>query len=129
MLESLLGSLCIECVLIFIHVRKEGYATETSRLFETDLSPIQNSLLKRDLGSVLISHIAGRTQLYTFNPSYPFLKELTGLLEKALSFYTGEELEKLVTDQAPAKAARQALLGSICEEPEYKLRRSSPANI
>lgn len=96
MLESLLGSVSIERVLIFILARNEGYAREISRFFETDLDPIQKQLEKLELGGVLVCRTAGRTRLYTFNPRYPFLNELKSLLEKALSFYPEEERENLV---------------------------------
>jgi len=43
-----------------------------------------------------VSRTAGRTRLYSFNPRYPFLKELRSLLEKALSFYPEEEREELM---------------------------------
>ncbi|MBI2330848.1 MAG: hypothetical protein HYU84_01485 [Chloroflexi bacterium] len=41
----------------------------------------------------------GRTRLYTFNPRYPFLRELLALLEKALAFYPREEQERLLMNR------------------------------
>jgi len=96
MLEPILGSLSCERVMMFILSRKEGYAREIARFFNTDLDPIQKQLEKLEVGGVLASRKAGRTRLYSFNPRYPFLKELKSLLEKALSFYSNEEREKLV---------------------------------
>ena len=96
MLEPILGSLSCERVPVFILSRKEGYAREIARFFDTDLDPIQKQLEKLDVGGVLGSRTAGRTRLYSFNPRYPFLKELRSLLEKALSFYSKEEREELV---------------------------------
>jgi len=96
MLEPILGSLSCERVLVFILSRKEGYAREIARFFNTSLNPIQKQLEKLEVGGVLVSRKAGRTLLYSFNPRYPFLKELKSLLEKALSFYSNEEREKLV---------------------------------
>ena len=96
MLEPILGSLSCERVMIFILSRKEGYAREIARFFNTSLNPIQKQLEKLEVGGVLVSRKAGRTLLYSFNPRYPFLKELKSLLEKALSFYSNEEREKLV---------------------------------
>jgi len=81
---------------VFILSRKEGYAREIARYFDTDLDPIQKQLEKLEVGGVLGSRTAGRTRLYSFNPRYPFLKELRSLLEKALSFYSKEEREELV---------------------------------
>jgi hypothetical protein len=64
-----------------------------------DVSTIQNQLDKFELGGILVSTTKGRTRLYTFNPRYPFLKELRQLLDKALTFYPEEEREKLVMDR------------------------------
>ena len=44
MLVPILGSLSSERVLIFILTRREGYAREIARFFETDLDPIQKQL-------------------------------------------------------------------------------------
>jgi hypothetical protein len=99
MLVPILGSLSSERVLIFILTRREGYAREIARFFETDLGPIQKQLEKLEFGSVLVSRTAGRTRLYEFNPRYTFLKELKSLLEKALSFYPEEEREKLLMNR------------------------------
>ncbi|OGO16343.1 MAG: transcriptional regulator [Chloroflexi bacterium RBG_16_48_8] len=99
MLEPILGSVSRERVLIFILARKEGYGREIARFFETDIDPIQKQCEKLESGGVLVSHFAGRTHLYSFNPRYPFLNELRCLLEKALSFYPEEEREKLVMNR------------------------------
>lgn len=96
MLESILGSLSSERVLVFVLARKEGYAREIARFFETDLDPIQKQLDKLELAGVLVSRTAGKTRLYEFNPRYAFLKELRSLLEKAISFYSPEDRERLV---------------------------------
>ena len=96
MLQPLLGSVSSERVLMFLFARTEGYAREIARFFATDLDPIQKQLEKLELGGVLVSRTAGRTRLYTFNPRYPFLKELQSLLERGLSFYPPELRETLV---------------------------------
>jgi len=96
MLESILGSLNCERVLVFILARKEGYAREIARFYKTDLAPIQKQLDKLELGGVLASRTAGRTRLYQFNPRYAFLDELQSLLQKAISFYSPGERELLL---------------------------------
>ncbi len=95
MLEPLLGSKSSEKVLIFIEVFGEGYAREISRFFEINLDPIQKQLDKLEAGGILVSFVKGRTRIYTFNPRYPFLKELKALLDKALTFYPEDERERL----------------------------------
>ena len=96
MIEAILGSLSCERALVFISTRKEGYAREIARFYETDLAPIQKQLDKLELAGVLASRSAGRTRLYSFNPRYAFLKELTALLEKVTFFLPQDERERLV---------------------------------
>jgi len=99
MLEPLLGSESSERALIFILAREQGYATEIARFFNARLYSIQKQLDKLEVGGVLVSKTAGRTRLYAFNPRYPFLKELKGLLSKALSFYPETERERLLMNR------------------------------
>jgi hypothetical protein len=99
MLESLLGSVNRERVLLYIAARREGYAREIARFFETDLLGIQKQLEKLESGGILYSRQAGRTRLFSFNPRYPFLPELKALLDKAISFYPEEIVERLTMER------------------------------
>ena len=99
MLEPILGSLSRERVLIFICARDEEYPREIARFFDTNLVQVQNQLDRLEYGGVLVSRAAGRTRLYTFNPRYPFLKELVALLERALEFYPQNERERLLMNR------------------------------
>lgn len=99
MLETLLGSESSERALVFILARERGYATEIARFFKSKLYSIQRQLDKLERGGVLVSQQAGRTRLYEFNPRYPFLPELKGLLNKAISFYPETEQEKLLMNR------------------------------
>ena len=99
MLEPILGSLSAERVLLYLYARSAGYAREIARYFETSVTPIQKQLDRLELGGVLVSRSVGRTRLFEFNPRYPFIDELTGLLEKALSFYPESERDALVRNR------------------------------
>ena len=99
MLEPLLGSTNAERVLVFILTRNEGYTREIARVVGGDPDSIQKQLAKFESGGVLVSRTAGKTRLYSFNPRYPFLKELKSLLEKALSFYPEQEREALIMNR------------------------------
>jgi len=99
MLEPLLGSTTCEQVLIFILTRNEAYARGIARFYGRNLYAIQKQLQKLEVGGIIVSRTAGKTRLYSFNPRYPFLKQLKALLEKALSFYTKEEREKLLMNR------------------------------
>jgi hypothetical protein len=95
MLESLLGSINRERVLVFLHARGEGYAREIARFFGTDLDPVQKQLERLEFGGITYSRSAGKTKVYALNPRYPFLAELKAMLDKALSFYPAGEREEL----------------------------------
>ena len=99
MLTALLGTENSERVLIFLLVRKEGYAREIAQFFDTNLYAIQRQLERLEAGGVLVSRTAGRTRLYQFNPRYPFLNELKQLVEKALSFYPENVRENLIMNR------------------------------
>ena len=95
MLAPILGSVSRERVLVFLMVRKDGYARQIAAHFDTDLNPIQKQLDRLELGGVLASRTVGRTRLYSFSPRYAFLQELEALLEKAFAFYPKGERERL----------------------------------
>ena len=99
MLEPILGSISCERVLVFLAARDEGYAREIASFFTTSLAPIQKQLDKLEAGGVLVSRTAGRTRLYNFNPRYPFLTELTAILNKAISFYDQDLQDKLLLNR------------------------------
>jgi len=99
MLESLLGSVSSERVLVYLVARDEGYAREIAKYFDTGLAPIQKQLKKLENGGVIYSKQVGRTRVYAFDPRYPFLKELQALLKKALDFYPEEVREKLLMNR------------------------------
>ena len=96
MLEKLFGSKNSEKVLLYIAGRKEGYAREIAEYYKTSLSPVQNQLDKLEDASVLVSKLAGKTRIYSFNPRYAFGKELINLLEKAITFLPKNEQDSLL---------------------------------
>lgn len=96
MLEPILGPKNAERVLMYISAREQGYTREIARFFGADPDSIQKQLARLELGGVLVGKSEGRTRLYRFNPRYSFLKELKALLDKALSFYSPEERERLI---------------------------------
>ncbi|NOY12319.1 MAG: winged helix-turn-helix transcriptional regulator [Deltaproteobacteria bacterium] len=99
MLESILGSVNSERVLVFLVARKEGYAREIAGCFKTGLSPIQKQLERLESSGVIFSKMVGRTRVYAFDPRYPFLNELQALIEKALSFYPESMREQLLMNR------------------------------
>ena len=103
MLEPLLGPTAREQVLIFILARGEAYARGIARFYGKDLYAYQKQLDKLEVGGVIASRMAGKTRLYSFNPRYPFLKQLTELLAKVLTFYAAGDREKLLMNRLRPK--------------------------
>lgn len=107
MLESLFGSTNKERVLFFIYARSQGHAREMARFYACALTPVQRQLELLERGGILVSSLVGRTRLYTFNPRYPLLSEVTALIEKALTFYPEEERTRLQMErQRPRRAGK-----------------------
>jgi hypothetical protein len=99
MLETILGSVNSERVLMYLFAREEGFASEIAKYYATSLNGIQQQLEKFETGGVFLSKKYGRTRVYTFNPRYPFLDSLKNLLENALTFYSVEEQDKLLLNR------------------------------
>jgi hypothetical protein len=99
MLESIVGSRSSEQVFIFLTARENGYATEIAKFFDADLYAIQRQLERLEKSDVLVSKKVGRTRVYQFNPRYPFLHELKGLLTSVLNHYPEEIKEKLLMNR------------------------------
>ena len=99
MLESILGSVSSERVLVYLVARNEGYAREIAKFFNTGLAPIQKQFKKLENGGVVYSKQVGRTSVYAFDLRYPFLPELQSLIKKALEFYPEELREQLLMNR------------------------------
>ena len=107
MLESLLGSVNKERVLLFIYAKGEGYPRDIARYFSTALTPVQRQLDLLERGGILVSRLVGRTRIYTFNPGYPLLPEITALLKRAITFYPEDERDRLLlARQRPRRAGK-----------------------
>lgn len=109
MLEALLGSKSREQIFLFLAARKEGYAREISDFYNTSLSPLQIQLDKLESASIVYSRFAGRTKLFSINPRYPFYKELSKLLLKAITFLPGDEKQKLLFARKRPRRTRKPL--------------------
>jgi len=96
MLEAIFGSRNKERILFYLVARKEGYAREIARYFETELSPIQLQLNNLEKAGIIFSHEVGKTKVFCLNPRYPFIKELTALISSAINFLPEDEKNKLL---------------------------------
>ena len=94
MLEGLLGNITIEKILFFLYVYGEGYPLGMARTFGVSVNGIQQQLKRLENGGVVASRLVGKVRLYTFNPRYPFLKELKELVAQAYEFVPEKEKDK-----------------------------------
>ncbi len=88
MLEPLFESTAKEKILLFLYTHGESYPREIARELGLYVNAVQYQLLKMEKGGVLYSRLRGKVRLFGMNPRYAFIKELSALLEKALSFIT-----------------------------------------
>jgi hypothetical protein len=90
LLEALLGSAGCCRVLLLLNQLEESYAREISRFWECSLFPVQKQLEKLKKGGVLRSRTAGRTLLYSFDPTCPLNREIRHLLDRCMSHIPAE---------------------------------------
>ena len=85
MLEGVFGNATAEKVLLYLEQYEEGYARAIADTFDdVTLSMAQRQLARFERAGALVSATKGRTRLYTWNPRYPFRRELRALLARAL---------------------------------------------
>jgi predicted ArsR family transcriptional regulator len=83
MLEKLFGNVVIEKILFYLLSNGQGYATQMKTALGVPLYSIQMALGRLEKGGIIVRQPQGKTQLYQFNPRYPFLDELKAFLSKA----------------------------------------------
>lgn len=94
MLEGLFGNITIERIFFFLATYKEGYPSGMAKTFEVPVNMIQQQLKRLEDSGIVASRLVGKVRLYTFNPRYPFLKELEALIAAAFEFIPDPEKEK-----------------------------------
>ena len=106
MLEGVFGNASAEKVLFYIEQYGEGYATAIANTFdELSLHMAQRQLERFERAGALVSSLKGRTRLYTWNPRYPFLRELRALLAKGLEALPGSERKRYFSDRRRPRRA------------------------
>ncbi len=95
MLEKLFGNVVIEKILFYLLANGKGYATELKKQLKIPLYSVQIALTRLEQGGILVRQAQGKTQVYQYNPRYPFLDELYRFLEKAYRALPEEIRESL----------------------------------
>jgi predicted transcriptional regulator len=83
MLEKLFGNIVIEKILFYLLANEKGYGKELKEALDIPLYSIQMALSRLEKGGIIVRQAIGKTQVYQFNPRYPFLNELKAFLTKA----------------------------------------------
>ena len=106
MLEGIFGNASAEKVLFYIEQYGEGYATAIAKAFDgISLHMVQRQLERFERAGALVSTLKGRTRLYTWNPRYPFQKELRALLAKGLEALPASEQKRYFSDRRRPRRA------------------------
>jgi len=110
MLEGVFGNASAEKVLLYLEQYGEGYATAIAKNFDgLTLHMAQRQLERFEAAGALVSTLKGRTRLYTWNPRYPFSKELRALLARALEALPDAERKRYFSERKrPRRAGKPA---------------------
>lgn len=106
MLEKLFGNVVIEKVLFYLLANEKGYATELKEALGIPLYSVQIALARLEQGAIIVRQPLGKTQMYQFNPRYPFLDELKTFLKKAYDSLP-EDLRKRFYESSVRKRPRR----------------------
>jgi len=109
MLEALFGNITVEKILFFLNTYGEGYPLRMAKTFDVPVNRIQQQLKRLEEGSIVVSRLAGRVRLYTFNPRYPFLNELRAFISKAFEFLPEDQKEKYYRQRTRPRRAGKPL--------------------
>jgi hypothetical protein len=105
-LEGIFGNASAEKVLLYLEQYDEGYATAIARTFDgLSLHMAQRQLERFERAGALSSTLKGRTRIYTWNPRYPFLKELRALLARGLYALPPAERKRFFSERRRPRRA------------------------
>ena len=110
MLEGIFGNASAEKVLLYLEQYEEGYATAIARTFDgLSLNMAQRQLERFERAGALVSALKGKTRLYTWNPRYPFRRELRALLGKALGELPASDQKRYLAERRRPRRAGKPL--------------------
>jgi DNA-binding transcriptional ArsR family regulator len=109
MLEGLFGNPVIEKIFFTLFVYNESYALGLAKSFDEPVNKFQQQLKRLEEGGIIVSRLVGNMRLYTFNPRYPFLKELKTLVSKAYEFIPVKEKERYYRKRTRPRRAGKPL--------------------
>ena len=109
MLEALFGNPVIEKIFFTLLVYNESYPLGLAKTFNEPVNKFQQQLKRLEEGGIIVSRLVGKTRIFTFNPRYAFLKELTTFISKAYEFVPGPEKERFYSKRTrPRRTGKPA---------------------
>jgi len=109
MLEGLWGNPIIEKIFFTLLIYGEDYPLRMANNFEEPVNRFQQQLKRLEDNGIIVSRLIGNVRLYTFNPRYPFLKELKALISKAYEFIPDSEKDKYYKKRTRPRRAGKPL--------------------
>ncbi len=108
-LNGLLKAESQEKILIYLFIKKSGYAKQIAEFFSIGVTPVQKQLLKMEEDGLLISYAVGRSRVFEINPQYRFREILEELIIQALELYPTEIKSALVMERRkPRRSGKPA---------------------
>jgi DNA-binding transcriptional ArsR family regulator len=80
-------------VLYFLHVNETAYASQIADRLGLAQSAVQKQLVRLEDAGVLVSALRANVRFFTWNPRYPFRKQLRALLDRGLDFVEPNQRE------------------------------------
>ena len=94
MIEEIFGNQSAARVLLHLFHYGEIHGAAIANDYGVALSPIQRQLDRFERAGVIVSRLAGKTRIYSFNPKSPFTAPVKKILEIAYESIPLPECEK-----------------------------------
>lgn len=98
-LQGLLKAESQEKILVFLLVKKSGYAKEIADFFGVGVTPIQKQLLKMEEEKILTGNNVGKSRVFEINPQYRLKTQLETLIAGALEAYPSDIKKRLILER------------------------------
>jgi len=95
MLEGIFGNKTAEKVLLHIYHYGESHASAIAQDFGIALTPVIQQMNRFEVAGVLVSKVAGRSRVYSFNPKSPLTKPVKDLIEMTYEAIPLSQRQKL----------------------------------
>lgn len=89
---AIFGSKSAKQVLLFLQNYGEGYGREIAKTFDVAPLQVQIQLKKLEEDGWLVSRMAGRTRIFTWNPNNPSVQSLRVFLQSVLDALPEQEI-------------------------------------